>query len=169
VVRGRVPSYRNLRRDRGRALDLARENVRTKTKGPSGTLLATRHGIQQQIAEAEVELAIARGSLARAGQLIDEYFDAHPVSTQDVGELHEIHLEMQCANIAVKRSAVAVVDRAMNAVGGASYMSGHPLARYWRDVRAGSFMQPFTPVEAYSYIASVALGLPPTYDGRPVS
>jgi hypothetical protein len=43
-------------------------------------------------------------------------------------------------------------------------MASSSLARHWRDVRAGSFMQPFTPVEAYRYIASVVLGRDPAFD-----
>lgn len=53
-----------------------------------------------------------------------------------------------------------IVDRAMSIAGGGSYMNAHPLARLWRDVRAGSFHQPFSPVEAHEVIARTTLGLP---------
>ena len=146
------------------ALDLGRRHVMTKRKGPSNTLLAERHGIQQLIAEAEIELPAARAALARTGTLIDDLYGAvHPEDITD-DDSQQVLADFQCTNTIVKRSAVGVVDRVMNAVGGSSYLTGHPLARHWRDVRAGTFMQPFSPVEAYRYIATVALGLPPALD-----
>jgi hypothetical protein len=41
-------------------------------------------------------------------------------------------------------------------------MRGHPLARAYRDVRAGSFMQPLGSVRAYEYLAQAALGRQPS-------
>ena len=59
----------------------------------------------------------------------------------------------------VTRKAVDVVDRAMTICGGAAYMSKHPLARLYRDARAGAFMQPYAPYEALEFIGKVTLGL----------
>lgn len=146
------------------ALDQARAQVTTKRKGPTGRLLADRSGVQQLVAEAEVELAAARACLERSANLIDEYFTGRHPGDASEADLHQLMTDFQCTNLVVKRAAVAVVDRAMNAVGGSSYMSSSPLSRHWRDVRAGSFMQPFTPVEAYHYIASVALGQEPAVE-----
>jgi alkylation response protein AidB-like acyl-CoA dehydrogenase len=49
----------------------------------------------------------------------------------------------------------------MAIAGGGAYMSGHPLSRLWRDVRAGGFMNPLGTTLAYEYLGTTSLGLQP--------
>jgi alkylation response protein AidB-like acyl-CoA dehydrogenase len=58
----------------------------------------------------------------------------------------------------VGEAAARIVDRALALSGGAGYLNGSPLARAYRDVKAGSFMHPLGANRAYDYLAQVALG-----------
>ena len=58
----------------------------------------------------------------------------------------------------VGEAATRVVDRALSLSGGAGYLNGSPLARAYRDVRAGGFMHPLGANRAYDFLADVAIG-----------
>jgi alkylation response protein AidB-like acyl-CoA dehydrogenase len=110
------------------------------------------------VAETAVALAAARGVLARAATLIDEHRSANPVSDGTAAEIRALFAEAQAAKAFVNEAAARVVERALALSGGAGYRNGSPLARAYRDVRAGAFMHPLGANRAYDHLADVALG-----------
>ena len=110
------------------------------------------------IGESEIDLSLSRATLARTASTLDRCLLGASEDKPDLS-FSELMKEVQCANMAIKRSAMALVDRAMTASGGSAYLSKSTLSRLYRDVRACSFMQPFSPLEAFEYIGKVTLGL----------
>jgi alkylation response protein AidB-like acyl-CoA dehydrogenase len=104
------------------------------------------------IAENVIELGACRATLSRSATLVDDS-EPHVVA---------LFAETQAAKTFVNEAAARIVDRALAISGGAGYLNGHPLARAYRDVRAGSFMHPLGANRAYELLGDVALGRPPT-------
>jgi L-evernosamine nitrososynthase len=102
------------------------------------------------IAENVIELGACRATLSRSATLVDDS-EPHVVA---------LFAETQAAKAFVNEAAARIVDRALAIAGGAGYLSGHPLARAYRDVRAGSFMHPLGANRAYQLLGDVALGRP---------
>jgi alkylation response protein AidB-like acyl-CoA dehydrogenase len=111
-----------------------------------------------QVADNAVDLAAARAVLSRAATLIDEHRAANPASDGSAEELGALFAEAQAAKAFVNEAAARVVERALALSGGAGYVNGSPLARAYRDVKAGSFMHPLGANRAYDYLGRVALG-----------
>jgi len=116
---------------------------------------------RMQVADNVVELAAARAVLARAADLIDAHRDANPASDGSADELRALFAESQAAKAFVNQTASSIVDRALALSGGAGYRNGNPLARAYRDVKAGSFMHPLGATRVYDYLAGVILGEDP--------
>ena len=135
--------------------------VTSQRRGPHGRRLAERPAIQNLIAEIEIDLAAARAMLERTTHTLDTVFCQPPAIPIPLDTLHHLMKDIQCTKWFVTRRAIEVVDRALTASGGAGYLTQSPLSRLYRDVRAGPFMQPFSPNEAFEYIGKVALGLDP--------
>jgi alkylation response protein AidB-like acyl-CoA dehydrogenase len=113
---------------------------------------------RMQIADNAVDLAAARGVLSRAAGLIDEHREENPASDGTAEQLHALFAEAQAAKAFVNEAAARIVDRALALSGGAGYVNGSPLARAYRDVKAGTFMHPLGANRAYDHLAHVALG-----------
>lgn len=137
----------------------------TRKKQPFPGTYADRGIIQYQMAEIEIGLTAARAALGRTGILVDEYLAIPDADMTDAG-IEGVMKEFQTTKIVVNRAANDIVDRALTISGGSGYLSSSPLSRMYRDVRAGSFMQPFSPNEAFDYIGQVAFGIDPNAELR---
>ena len=113
---------------------------------------------RMQVADNAVDLSASRGVLSRAAALIDEHHAASPASDGSDEELGALFAEAQAAKAFVNEAAARVVERALALSGGAGYVNGSPLARAYRDVKAGTFMHPLGANRAYDYLGKVALG-----------
>jgi alkylation response protein AidB-like acyl-CoA dehydrogenase len=113
---------------------------------------------RMQVADNAIDLAASRGVLSRAAALIDEHRATNPASDGSADELCALFAEAQAAKAFVNEAATRIVDRALALSGGAGYVNGSPLARAYRDVKAGSFMHPLGANRAYDHLARVALG-----------
>ncbi|MFN3231905.1 MAG: acyl-CoA dehydrogenase family protein [Alphaproteobacteria bacterium] len=122
---------------------------------------ADRPGIQHTIGEMEIALAAAQAMLAQTGRYADEFMAAHQGDALTLEAGHQLLKNHQSMKWVVNRNAISIVDQAMSVVGGGAFMGKHPLSRLYRDVRAGPFMQPYSPTEAREYIGKIALGIYP--------
>jgi alkylation response protein AidB-like acyl-CoA dehydrogenase len=124
-----------------------------------------RPAIHHAIAEIEIDLAASRAMLERTGTLMDAFFASEPPNgALPMQEMHAVMKEFQCTKWFVTRKAIEIVDRALTISGGFGYMNRSPLSRLYRDVRAGPFMQPYSPIGAFEYIGKTALGVDPKVD-----
>jgi alkylation response protein AidB-like acyl-CoA dehydrogenase len=137
----------------GAALGIA-ERAQELTAQPAAGR-PVRPEVARLVAENEVDLAVSRAAVGRVAALLDKHLPGEPPGPR----LHELMSQVQCVNVAVKRAAIAIVDRALTVSGGRGYLSSSPLSRLYRDVRAGPFMQPFSALDAGEYIGRIRLGL----------
>jgi len=112
-------------------------------------------GVQFLVAEMDIKLAATRALTLR-------------VAEEWIAGLH--HDTESLATVVMPKyvatnSAIDVVNQAMQLVGGVGMFKRHPLERYYRDVRAGTF-HPFGNDIAKEVIGKAALGLPIDVDPR---
>jgi alkylation response protein AidB-like acyl-CoA dehydrogenase len=117
---------------------------------------------QVLLAENTIALTAMRATFSRAALLVDRFNCAHLDSDATPDEWSTMFAEVQAAKVFVHETATRIVDRALTLSGGSGYTRSHVLSRAYRDVRAGSFMQPLGSVRAYDYLAQASLGRQPS-------
>jgi alkylation response protein AidB-like acyl-CoA dehydrogenase len=140
--------------------EAAHEQVVTKLRGRAAAVVEDPFATMR-LAENAVDVATMRAALDRAGRLIDEYHAAYPAGDAPLADAQATFAEVQAAKVHINEAGVRVVDRALALSGGAGYLAAHPLAKAWRDVRAGAFMHPLGANRAYDFVARSALGITP--------
>jgi alkylation response protein AidB-like acyl-CoA dehydrogenase len=138
--------------------------LQKRTKQPTGRPLAERRGIQHGMAELEMGLNTCRAHLSWIGSHVDRVLVEKPVASVSMEDLHALMAVFQASKVVTQRTAIDVVDKAMQLSGGAGYLTSSPLGRYYRDVRAGPFMQPLSANEIHEYVGKVALGQAPVVE-----
>ena len=113
-------------------------------------------------ADNAMDLTLARATLARGAALIDEHEAAHPGAAGDPEAITALFVEAQAVKTVVGEASGRVVERSLAMTGGGGFLNGHPIARAYRDVRAGTFMNPLAANRAYEVVGMAALGLDPS-------
>ncbi len=112
--------------------------------------------------EMEILLATSQSIMARIGQKLDQFMEESGGGADATYEQgHELMKDYQSAKWVVNRNAIDIVSQAMDLFGGGGFMARNPLTRLYRDVRAGPFMQPYSPIDARYYMGRVLLGAYP--------
>ena len=111
------------------------------------------------MAEMEILLATSQSILARLGVQLDDFMaETEGGAKATYAQGHELMKDYQSAKWVVNRHAIDIVSQAMDLSGGGGFMAGNPLSQVYRDVRAGPFMQPYSPIDAREYMGRVLLG-----------
>ncbi|MFP6773376.1 MAG: acyl-CoA dehydrogenase [Alphaproteobacteria bacterium] len=132
-------------------------SAQSRAQGAKG-----RPGVHHALAEMEIALATAQSILARLGVRLDDFMAAtNGGATATYEQGHELMKDYQTAKWVANRHAIEIVGQAMDLSGGGGYLAGNPLSRLYRDVKAGPFMQPYSPIDARDYMGQVLLGAYP--------
>ena len=123
---------------------------------------SSRPGVPHALAEMEILLATSQSIMAQIGQKLDQFMEESGGGADATYEQgHELMKDYQSAKWVVNRNAIDIVSQAMDLFGGGGFMARNPLTRLYRDVRAGPFMQPYSPIDARDYMGRVLLGAYP--------
>lgn len=142
-----------------RARQLAVAGALRTAKPKYDGAIANAPGVQTLVGEIDIDLAAARAILNDATISIDALLERG--EAPDLDAAHGCMRDYQCAKWVVNRNAIGIVSRSMDVCGGGAFMSRHELSRLYRDVRAGPFMQPFSPIEVREYVGRIALEMAP--------
>ena len=114
--------------------------------------------VTTELAANVVDLTAMRATLGHAGRQIDRYLARYPMGDASLAAAQQVTSEVQAAKAFLNQASVRVVDRALALSGGAGYRAADPLAKAWRDVRAGAFMHPTGANRVAPLLAGAALG-----------
>ncbi|MHB8575574.1 MAG: acyl-CoA dehydrogenase family protein [Dehalococcoidia bacterium] len=136
------------------ARQAAVEYVRERTRRPFG---AVKHspGVQYGVAEMFINHEAARGFMLRTAQRL---------SDPGWRDQHAVALAVATKQFVTKQ-ALAIVDQAMEVIGGASFFKRMPIERFYRDARAGIYHPP-SRWDTLEYIGKTELGIPETQQPR---
>lgn len=141
------------------AHQIAVDTIKRREGGPEYSMN------QVTTADNEIDLAACRAMLSRAAQTLDDYYVEVDSSTAGAEETTRRAFQMIKNGAIVKKfvmqTAGVIVDRSLTLYGGGGFVANNDLARLYRDVRAGPFMQPWATNQAIELIGQVALGLDP--------
>jgi len=129
------------------ARDVAVEGALAGARGPRG--LASLPRVHRQVGLMDAKLRRAWWALMGALDEMGDDPQPGPALTATV----------MLAKRQAVLDAIAVVDLAMDVLGGRSFFRRSPLERAYRDVRAGTF-HPFPPETTLTYAGKIALGDP---------
>jgi len=132
----------------GTALDFTVEYVKARKLHPLPRSIAHLPGIQFDVAEMSIGLEAARAFVFKTA--------AELARGADFGD--ELLPRVTAPQYFATRSALDVVTRAMQTIGGPSYFRRHPLERLFRDVRAGT-LHPYTHTWLLEMIGKLRLGI----------
>ncbi|MFE4356416.1 acyl-CoA dehydrogenase [Kitasatospora xanthocidica] len=110
--------------------------------------------VRTLVAEVEARLYAARATTAAALAEADALTAGVP---DPAVRGPRMMTAFQCAKLTLNRLAPDIVNDCLTIVGGASYAGSSSLARLYRDVRAGWFMQPYTYPDAVDHLSARAL------------
>jgi alkylation response protein AidB-like acyl-CoA dehydrogenase len=137
------------------ARNFAIEYARTRRPSVLPRTIAHLPGIQFAVADMDIALAAAR---ALTRQIAQEWLEGQHHSVEGIGRV-------LLPKYVATNTAIEVVNRAMQIVGGVSIFRRTPLERYYRDVRAGTF-HPLGNDQTREVIGKLALGVPPMEEPR---
>ncbi|HET6744171.1 MAG TPA: acyl-CoA dehydrogenase family protein, partial [Kribbella sp.] len=110
----------------------------------------------------EVDLLLMRSAITQVTGLID----SGTGSATDLRSSDDFETRLCSASLGARQLAVGVVDRALTCVGGAGYMTDHPLATLYRDVRAGGLLRPYSFLEGPGLLGTWRLDRPSQQDAQ---
>ncbi|RAY12708.1 acyl-CoA dehydrogenase [Actinomadura craniellae] len=103
------------------------------------------------VTEIEARLYALRTTVAATLASADYYNSEFTGDPAERGR--RMMFDFQRAKLMVNHLAPEIVNNCLTVIGGASYVASNPLSRYYRDVRAGAFMHPFTYPDAVDYLS----------------